>query len=337
MHFIKVPHTYAELVKKILLSHGAIDHTHAVEKDETHVYFPLATPKDAQDLQYPTIQREGRPLTPQTDLKGALAKKLTAQELELVKTAYDLVGDIAIIEIEKELQSKAKIIGETLLGLFPNINVVLQRGKHEGTFRTQNLLHLAGENRKETLHKENGVLIKLNVEEVYFSARLSTERKRIAGLVEPGEHILVCFSGCAPYPCVLAKHTRAETILGIEINPTGHAYGLENIKLNALKNVTLLNGDIRDLLPTMEESYDRVLMPLPKDAEQFLDVTLPHVLQNGTLHIYQFWQEKDIDQNTQALIAHINTLGYTAELLQTTLCGQHAPGTYRICLDLRIT
>jgi tRNA G37 N-methylase Trm5 len=57
------------------------------------------------------------------------------------------------------------------------------------------------------------------------------------------------FSGCAPYPCVLSKNTKAKSIVGIEINPEGHRYGLGNLELNRLRNVALICGDVKKEVP----------------------------------------------------------------------------------------
>ena len=46
------------------------------------------------------------------------------------------------------------------------------------------------------------------MEDCYFSARLSTERKRVADLVKAGENVLVMFSGVEPYVAVIAKILR---------------------------------------------------------------------------------------------------------------------------------
>ena len=98
-------------------------------------------------------------------------------------------------------------------------------------------------NTKETIYKENNVTLKMDVEKVYFSIRLGNERKRIMQKVLPGEEVLVMFSGCAPYPVVLSKNTKARHITGIEINPDGHMYGMENLRLNKIHNVLLINDD----------------------------------------------------------------------------------------------
>ena len=96
------------------------------------------------------------------------------------------------------------------------------------------MVFLAGFDTKETIHKENNVRLKLNVEEVYYSARYSTERKRIMQLVKPGEDILIMFSGAAPFVCVLSKNTKAKEIIGIELNPIGHSCGCSSSSASAI-------------------------------------------------------------------------------------------------------
>jgi tRNA G37 N-methylase Trm5 len=187
-------------------------------------------------------------------LREALKDRLTKKEMSELKTAFDVIGDIAILEIDNSLKKKEKVIAETLLLLHKNIKTVLKKAaEHSGEFRTQKMRYIAGEKRKETIHKELNTQIMLNVEKVYFSPRLSTERKRIMEQVKDNENVLIMFSGCAPYPCVIAKNKKPARVVGIEINPIGHRYGLENIRLNKLKNVKLYCGDVKDIIPKLVE------------------------------------------------------------------------------------
>jgi tRNA G37 N-methylase Trm5 len=176
--------------------------------------------------------------------------RLSERERTHLKTSFDVVGDIAILEIDKELRRKQKLLADTLLSTQKHIKTVLRKdGAHEGEFRTQKLHYLSGERRTETLYRESGAQLKLDVGQVYFSARLGHERLRVAQSVKPGERVLVMFSGCAPYPVVIAKNAQPKQIVGVEINPVGHRYGLENLRLNKLSNVILLQGDVRTVIP----------------------------------------------------------------------------------------
>ena len=48
----------------------------------------------------------------------------------------------------------------------------------------------------------------------------------------------------------------------------------ENIKLNKCDNITLLEGDIQLLMPQLGVLFDRIILPLPKDSQLFLDSVL---------------------------------------------------------------
>ncbi len=270
-------------------------------------------------------------------LKDTLTKKLNKKELSLLKTSYDVVGDIAIIEIPEGLEKKEKIIGESIINHHKNIKVVCKKsGIHSGRFRIQKLKIIAGEKRKETIYRENNVQIKLNPEEVYFSVRLSTERKRIANLVKKNENVLVMFSGVAPYPIVIAKNSNASHICGVELNKKAHKYAIENIKLNKIKNVELFQGDVRKIVPKLYKVFDRIIMPLPKGSENYLDVALKTVRKGTMIHLYIFLQEKDIPQIREKIkeICKINTK--TIKIIDIVKCGQYSPFTFRVCFDIRI-
>jgi tRNA G37 N-methylase Trm5 len=47
--------------------------------------------------------------------------------------------------------------------------------------------YIAGEKTKEVLYKENGCVFRFNIDSVYFSSRLSNERKEVSSFVKKGE------------------------------------------------------------------------------------------------------------------------------------------------------
>ena len=250
---IKVPLEKAEEVKRHLLIKGFFNKEHEITKDKNFIYFPI-NEKKALKKKFPFIEFINKKLkkTHKVTITDLLKDKLTRKELSLVPSSFDVIGDIIILELKKELINKEKLIAETLLKLHKNIKTVVKKaGIHKGVYRTQKLKVLAGVNKKETIYKENNVKIKLDVEKVYFSPRLSSERKRIMNLVKPNESILVMFSGCGPYPLVLSKNTKAKEIYGVEISPMAHKYALENLKLNKIKNVSLYCGDVKEILPKL--------------------------------------------------------------------------------------
>ena len=251
MYVARVPLQKAQEIKEYIIQKDLSDERFRMQRDGDFLLIPVQDEFSHPDVEFVDMDPSGFDSIPQdASPKDMLKGKLSDTEFEHLKTSFDTVGNIAIIEIDEELKPKEQVIADAILAANPQIKTVVKKvGRHHGEFRTQKVEVIAGKDTKEAEHRENGVALRLNVEEVYFSPRLSTERKRIAGLVEPDEDILVMFSGCAPYPCVLAKNTQAKSIVGVEINPAGHRYGVRNIEKNKIVNVTLYNGDVRKVLP----------------------------------------------------------------------------------------
>ena len=246
--------------------------------------------------------------------------------------SYDTIGNIIILN-EKANKKQAK----ELLKSLKHIKTILKKsGIHKGKFRTQKLTFLAGEKNKETLYKESGCSFKLDVEKCYFSPRLSNERLRIAKLVKPKENILVMFSGISIYPIIIAKHSKPKSIIGIELNPAAHKYALENIQLNKLNNITLIKGDVKKIIPKLNKKFDRILMPLPKEAESFLGLTLPVSKKNTIIHFYTFSTEKNLNQEKQKLKTFYKQKKKKIKILRAAKCGQYSPYVFRYCIDFSI-
>jgi len=270
-------------------------------------------------------------------LKELLKNKLTKKQLSLLPSSYDVVGDILIFsEISKELAKKEGIIGNALLKLHKNIKVILKKTKKfSGKYRLQKLKFIAGEKRKETIHKENDVRLKLDVEKVYFSPRLSNERKRISDLVKKNESVLVLFSGCGIYPLVIARNSECKEVYGIELNKAAHKYAFENTQLNKLANkITLIHGDAKKI--RLNKKFDRILMPLPKDAGDFLENAFKAAKKGTIIHFYSFGQEKEFNEIRKNLIEKCKKLRKKIKIIQLVKCGHYSPYTYRICIDFRI-
>jgi tRNA (guanine37-N1)-methyltransferase len=272
-------------------------------------------------------------------LQKRLKDSLSERELASLVGAYDVVGDIAIIIIPEKLEPKERLIAEAILDSNRKIGVVAKRaGNYGGEFRTIPLQILAGENRKETEVKEFGIRLLVNPETVYYSVRSGNERRRIASLVEEGELVLVLFSGIAPFPLIISKYSKAESVVGIEKNPQAHAYGIQNLSRNKnQKNIQLYPGDVREVLPTLTAAYDRVIMPLPTRGEEFLSCALQVLKPNGFLHFYDMQRPELFPQSVEKIVGACSALNRVVLSSTITRCGHCAPGSYRICIDARIS
>ncbi len=271
-------------------------------------------------------------------LKEVLQGDLTPAELACLVQSYDVVGDIAIIIIPQELEKKEHLIAATILAQHPNIKVVAKRdGIYGGEFRTLPLQIIGGEERKETVHKEDGVRFCLNLETVYFSVRSSHERKRIASLVRDGEEVLVLFAGIGPYPLIIGRTNPRCQVVGIEKNPEAYRYALKSQGLNKrISNVRFHAGDVESVLPALGQTFTRIAMPLPQSADLFLPVALAALRREGWLHFYDLQRQGSFDHSIEKVEAACRLAARKLRLAAVTVCGHCAPRTFRICVDAQI-
>jgi len=129
-------------------------------------------------------------------LKKSLESILSPKESEELISAFDQIGEIIIVRIPDSLLPKKNIIGEALLKDVKIVrSVFYQASAVEGDFRTRNLEVIAGEDNTETEYREFGCKFIVDVQNAFFSPRLSTERDRIANLIQEGEVMTNMFAG----------------------------------------------------------------------------------------------------------------------------------------------
>lgn len=252
--------------------------------------------------------------------------------------AHEVIGDIAIVNLPPDLLHAAELIGQAILASNQRIKVVARRdGTYSGEYRTVPLVIIAGENRKETEHREFGIRLRLNPEKVYFSPRSGAERRHVAALVQPGEDVLVLFSGIAPYPLILSAHSKAKAIVGIEKNPEAHSYALANLALNRrCRNVNLHCGDALTLLSELSAGYDRIIMPLPGHGQPFLAGALSVLRPGGHLHFYDFQAPEAFCRAIATVAQSCREAGRCLGQAEVRPCGHCAPRLYRVCVDAQI-
>ena len=89
-------------------------------------------------------------------LRELLEKRFSEDELRHVKGSFDIIGDVAIIEIPDEIAHRERDIVDALLEIHPNIQTVYKKGsEREGLYRLRELELIYGEE-KETEHREHG-------------------------------------------------------------------------------------------------------------------------------------------------------------------------------------
>ncbi len=276
-------------------------------------------------------------------LKQTLEAELTKKQLDLIPSSFEIIGSkekaVIIIEISDALKSREKVIARKLLSLHKNVQTVLKKSsERKGKLRLRKYKLLIGNKNTEVIHKESDSLFKLDPIKVYFSPREATERLRIANQVKPNEQILVMFSGISPFSIVIAKKQPRVEIYSIELNKVAHNYALENIELNNLRNkIIALQGDVKNICPKLNKKFDRIIMPLPKEAYQFLDVAIPLLKQKGILHFYYWSSENNLfDEAIKLIKEKAKKFKRKVRILNKKKVLAYGPRKWKIVLDVLI-
>ncbi|MCD6367966.1 MAG: class I SAM-dependent methyltransferase family protein [Candidatus Aenigmarchaeota archaeon] len=276
-------------------------------------------------------------------IEKELRVKLTEEELKKLVKSFDIIGSrekaVAIIEIPDELSEKKTLIAEAIMKVHKNVVAVLRKkSPRKGTFRLRKYELLLGEKNTEVLHKESGCRFLLDPRKVYFSVRESAERLRISEKVKENEKILVMFGGVAPYPIVIAKKRDVNKIYSIEINPKAHEYAIKNVLLNKVGDVVIpILGDVREICPLIRQKFDRILMPLPEKAYEFLDVALSCSKKGTIIHLYGVSEEKNLfDDLEKKVVLEMKKLNKKYKTIERRKVLPFGPRKWKVCLDIRI-
>ena len=225
----------------------------------------------------------------------------------------------------------------------PNISTVFrQKGPVQGSYRLRNLEFLAGEYKTLTIHKEYGCRFYVDVLRTYYSPRLSTERWRITNLTNKDEVVVNMFAGVGPFSIMIAKYRQINKIYSIDINYDAVRLHRENIKLNKVSNIEVLLGDAGEIIYNkLVNSCDRVLMPLPEYALEYLDAAISALRNKGWIHIYL--HVPYIKEEQEAVISALNIIEKEITKRQLRILDikakrvrEIATRTLQVCVDVLV-
>jgi tRNA (guanine37-N1)-methyltransferase len=339
MNTIKIAKKQAQEVIAKLREENNLDNSYKIKRLEEHIIIPVL--KITSELKEFEVDEE---LEKQKNIKKSfkdllLEDGIAPEMVSQINSAYDIVGDIIIIGIDKELKAYYPAIGKALLKLHKNARTVLNKiGEHKGIYRTQDMELVSGVDTRETIIKENGCRIKIDVEKVFCSTRLSEERRRIVSLVENEETIGVFFAGAGPFAIAIAKNKEVKEIVAIELNDLAVKYLIENIKLNHVEGLVIpVLGDVKIEAEKYPDYFDRTIMPLPKSAELFLDSAIFSAKDGGIIHIYKFVPKDDPYTETEKEIEGIAKKNKVIlEIMSKRIIRSYSPSIVQIVMDLKL-
>ncbi len=277
---------------------------------------------------------------PPRTLRDALAGRMSAEHMELLPRAYDMVGDIAVLELPDEIASHGKQIGEAFLAVHNSFSTVLaKRGAVSGISRTRQYEFLAGQDKTKTVHIEYGCRIVVDLAKAYFSPRLLEEHSRIAKKVKDGELIIDMFTGVGCFPLHITKAHNSR-VVAIDINPGAIRLLEESMGMNRLRG---------EIVPVVADSgvyvrtnffrnADRIIMNHPSGALEFVPEACHAIKDNGTIHYHTFTGADNPDEEMIEKVTQLikNSGRDLVEITELKRVRESAPYEYQMVADLII-
>lgn len=340
----------AQSVLDLLRAKGWVDVNYEVGKANGRILIPIR--EDSAELvenahlgememavRSPLLQRPG-------SLQKELSAILTSEQMGELGSSFDIIGDIAQLELSDELGAKQDAIAAAIMRLYPHVKTVVKKAESTGgAYRIRPVTVIAGEKRTRTISKENGCSLVVDLNEAYYNPRVASERMRIVEQIGrrpaggPGENVLVLFAGVGPYAILAEKKAIAmpAKIVAIELNPKAVEMMEENIKLNHCKRIEAVCADVEKELakPRYLEWADRIIMPHPSDSMRFLPIVLKAAKKGAIIHLYAFGQAEDPLSERLAEAQEIGQkLGLTLSLHAWRVVRTYSPNLVQIVMDL---
>ncbi len=346
---LKVPKKEGEKARKLLKKLDLINHNYKISKDKKNIYLPIKgeikeenKQKIRKEIRKPSFvekklqQKNKKP----NNLDDVLKNQLNEKELNLVPSSYDIIGDIAVIELSEELLKKKKLVGEALMEVHKNIEtVLLQKSPVTGEFRVKDLKVIAGENKTKTIHKEHGSKFIVDLKKVFFSPRLSHEREVIMEQVKEKEKVFDMFAGVGPFSIIIANKKKPKKVYAVDKNPEAIKLLQKNIELNNLENkIKAIQGDIKKIAPKYKNSSDRAIMNLPFKSGSFLLEAMELIKKSGgIIHYYDIRDEENLfDDAIKKIQEKAQKIGYDTEILNKRIVRSYSPKTWNIAIDVKL-
>lgn len=258
--------------------------------------------------------------------------------------SFDIVGDIAITKLPDKSLQTASAVAEAIMNSHKNVKSVLaQNSAVNGEFRVRKLTCIGGENRTRTLHRESGCVFEVDVGSCYFSPRLSGERLRIARLVQSNEVVVNMFAGVGCFSILIAKQVPSARVYSIDKNPDAFTFMKNNIRLNRVfGKVTPMLGDAKKIIQnSLQGCADRVLMPLPEKAYEYLPAAASTLKPSGGwVHVHAFEHavkaEQPIEKVKQNIRDALGGIAKSFEISQVRVVRSTGPNWWQLVVDVHV-
>jgi tRNA (guanine37-N1)-methyltransferase len=321
---VKVPKNQGENVRRALADSEFIDQRLKVRSDEAYVYIPVIAGISKDIL----ARVNSSLILTESDFEEN-ERTRTTEDILGFTPSFEVIGDIAVVAEEYDVKT-----GEAIMAIHKSVRTVLvPTTPVVGEFRVRHYRVLCGENRTTTIYREHGYVYEMDLDKVYFSPRMSTERKRVTDQVTDMELVLDMFAGVGPFAVPVSK--KAMYTIAVDKNPDAVEYLKKNIALNKCTRIDAINIDARDIW--IPQPPDRIIMNLPHSAHEFLDVAFRLINMGGVIHYYDIRPEGEIfDTVTSMIRRKASESGCLVEFMNKRIVRSYSPHEYNIVIDIRV-
>ncbi|QZA89021.1 class I SAM-dependent methyltransferase family protein [Salinarchaeum sp. IM2453] len=319
---VVVDRTDGEETRQTLATADVLADDWQITVEDGTLYLPVTDP-DAVPDEY-TIQYHEVPAREQPTMPADLVD---------FDVSYERIGDIVIID--EDDADRAQQLADAIVESDLPVTTVLNRAsKIKGELRVRDWEVLAG-NSTETVHREYGFEYALDLDSVYFSPRLATERHRVTEQITAAEQVLDMFAGVGPF--VIPAAAQGATTVGVDKNEVAIQYLNENAARNSVSDhVTAIAGDVRAVTDEYTDWADRLMMNLPHSADQFVDTALALAGDECLIHYYDIQHEDDpFGPAKQLFQEHAEEYSVTVE--NERIVRSYAPHELNVVLDIKVS
>lgn len=275
--------------------------------------------------------------TPLSQIKKLLSNEIPSELICCLPDKWEKIGDVLTVKLNESLRKYQEKIGERYAEILHCKTVLNDVGGISGTYRKPKVEILYGSKNTETIHKENGIRYKLDLQKIMFSSGNMDERKRMANISNKNETVVDLFAGIGYFTIPMAVYSKPKKIFSCEINPIAYEYLCKNIVLNHVTSVVKpLLGDNRSMAP--KNIADRVIMGYIDDTYRFLPTAIDR-LKNGTgiIHYHDVFPNELIPEKSLKFVQEISKKYDTnAKLLKYNYIKSYAPGVSHVVFDIKI-
>lgn len=260
-----------------------------------------------------------------------LESNLSGEEINLLPSSYQSLGEVCAIKLNKDLYKYENIIGKAILKLLPKFKTVILQKNISGELRKPEIEIIAGTLPKEIIIHENNCVFYLNPKTIMYSQGNHNEKKRLMKLADNKPEVIVdMFAGIGYFAIPIAKAGPNTKIIAAEKNPDAFGFLEKNIRANYSTNVFPILGDCDNVITKDFPKANRILMGLIPSCKKYIPAAMRIAQKGTTIHYHGLAKEKKE-------YVLLNDFGnYKVKLLKTTIIKGYKPHVNHVCLDILV-